>query len=467
MYYTTPRIVLAALKGGSGKTVLSLGLISAWQNMGVDVAPFKKGPDFIDAGWLGVAADSQCYNLDPFLMSKQDILNSLVTNSESADVCLVEGNRGIYDGINVDGKYSTAQLAKLIMSPVLLILDVTMVTRTAAALLKGCQVFDPDLNIACVILNKVAGPRQEGLIRQTIEKYCAIPVVGAVPKLKQNLFPERHMGLVPSQEKELSMKSITSIREIAEQHIEITEILEIARKADPIDLQGTDTPVYAKQQKSHSHPVIGFIRDSAFWFYYPENLEQLQAMGADLVEISAISAKELPPVDALYIGGGFPETHAEALAENISFRMSLKERIETGLPVYAECGGLMYLGTDLQVNGQKYPMTGALPIRFEFKKRPQGHGYSILEVNRANPYFPLGMLVYGHEFHYSKPVVMGKNISFAFRVRRGHGIDGSMDGIIVKNVLATYTHVHARGNRYWAESLIRAANKGVVALQEN
>ncbi len=459
MYYTTPRIVLAALKGGSGKTVLSLGLISAWQKMGINVAPFKKGPDFIDAGWLGIAATGQCYNLDPFLMSDQDILASLVTNSNSADVCLVEGNRGVYDGINVDGKYSTAQLAKLIKAPVLLILDVTMVTRTAAALLKGCQVFDPDVDIACVILNRVAGSRQERLIRQTIEKYCGIPVVGAVPKLKENLFPERHMGLVPSQEKELSMKSVASIREIAEKNIEIDRILQIARKADPLGMEGTDRPVCAKKQKSRSNPVIGFVRDKAFWFYYPENLEQLQAMGVRLVEVSALSDKELPSVDALYIGGGFPETHAYALAENVSFRMSLKERIETGLPVYAECGGLMYLGKDLQVNGQEYPMTGSLPIRFEFKKRPQGHGYSILEVSRANPYFPLGMLVYGHEFHYSKPVITEKNISFAFRIRRGHGIDGSMDGITVKNVLATYTHIHARGNRHWAESLVRAADR--------
>jgi len=194
-----PRVIIAALKGGSGKTILSLGLVAAWRETGLRIAPFKKGPDFIDAGWLAFAADRPCYNLDPFLMDEKQIIDSFLLRSDRSDLALIEGNRGLYDGLDLDGCFSTAELAKFLKTPVLIILDVSMATRTMAAVIKGCQVFDPDLNIGGVILNRVAGPRQEELITGAIEKYCGLPVVGAVPRLKENLFPERHMGLVPFQ----------------------------------------------------------------------------------------------------------------------------------------------------------------------------------------------------------------------------------------------------------------------------
>jgi len=453
-----PRVIVAALKGGSGKTILSVGLVAAWQEKGFRIAPFKKGPDFIDPGWLAFAAGRPCYNLDPFLMTEQRMITSFLHRSEGMDLSLIEGNRGLFDGLDVNGCCSTAELARVLKAPVLMILDVSMATRTMAAVVKGCQVFDPGVHIAGVILNRVAGRRQEKLIASAIDTYCGLPVVGAVPRLKGNPFPERHMGLVPFQEQDQAEKAIAWARELAETYLRMDEIWSIANHSP--DIQGhrcgsSDATVPMGDES----PRIGFIRDRAFWFYYPENLEALRRLGAVMVEVNAISDPELPRLDALYIGGGFPETQAQALADNASFRKSLKAEIEKGLPVYAECGGFMYLGERLQVDNRYYPMVGALPVEFVLQKKPQGHGYTVLEVMGDNPYYEAGTTVRGHEFHYSRPVLTReKDLRFAFKVVRGGGIDGIRDGICIKNVLATYTHVHAAGSENWARGLVRAAS---------
>jgi cobyrinic acid a,c-diamide synthase len=453
-----PRIIIAALRGGAGKTMVSLGLTSAWLKKGYRIAPFKKGPDFIDAGWLTFAADRSCYNLDPFLMNSEQILESFVLHSSKADLSLIEGNRGLYDGLDLEGRCSTAELAKLLKTPVLIVLDVTMTTRTMAAVLKGCQVFDPDLHIAGVILNRVAGSRQEALIRATVEKYCGIPVVGSVPKQKEDPFPERHMGLIPFQERDHAERAVLWARETVKENLDLDKIWRMARMVEKLETLPKEQESKHETITGHDAPRIGFIRDRSFWFYYPENLKQLEQLGAILVEIDAISDNKLPPLDALYIGGGFPETQAQPLADNQSFRNSLREEVENGLPVYAECGGFMYLGQRLLVNDKTYPMVGALPVEFILQKKPQGHGYTILEVDTSNPYYPIGETLKGHEFHYSKAVLTGKEVvDFAFKVSRGNGIDGLRDGILKKNVLATYTHIHAAGTPLWAKSLFRAA----------
>ncbi|MFH1935386.1 MAG: cobyrinate a,c-diamide synthase [Pseudomonadota bacterium] len=460
MLFTQPRITIGALKGGSGKTILSLGLIAAWREKGHRIAPFKKGPDFIDAGWLTLAAARPCHNLDPFMMNNEQIIHSFISHSGDADLSLIEGNRGLFDGLDVEGRCSTAELAKLLKTPVILIVDVTMATRTVAAVIKGCQAFDPDLNVAGIILNRVAGSRQEALITNAIEKYCGTIVVGSVPKLQDSVFPERHMGLVPYQEREHAEKAISWTGETVEKHLQLDAIWRIASEAEDIEVKfQTQTPGTTVKAGNDS-PQIGFIRDKAFWFYYPENLEQLERMGARLVEINAISQNVLPQLDALYIGGGFPEIQAQALADNHTFRNALREEIEKGLPVYAECGGFMYLGKNLVVDGRTYPMVGAIPVEFVLKKRPQGHGYTVLEVNESNPYYPVGEILKGHEFHYSKSVLTGdENMDFVFKVRRGHGVDGERDGICIKNVLATFTHIHAAGNPRWAKGLFEVASE--------
>lgn len=458
MLFTQPRITIGALKGGSGKTILSLGLIAAWREKGHRIAPFKKGPDFIDAGWLSLAAARPCHNLDPFMMNNEQIVQSFVNHSGDADLSLTEGNRGLFDGLDVEGRCSTAELAKLLKTPVILIVEVTMATRTVAAVIKGCQTFDPDLNVAGIILNRVAGSRQEALITNAIEKYCDTIVVGSVPKLQEIVFPERHMGLVPYQESEHAEKAISWARETVEKHLQLDAIWRMANEAKGIEIKFKSQTTGQIVKEGNDSPQIGFIRDKAFWFYYPENLEQLERLGARLIEINAISQNGLPQLDALYIGGGFPEIQARALADNYTFRNALREEIEKGLPVYAECGGLMYLGKSLIVDGRTYPMVGAIPIEFALRKRPQGHGYTVLEVNESNTYYPVGEILKGHEFHYSKPLLTGdENMAFVFKVRRGHGVDGERDGIHMKNILATFTHIHAAGNPRWAKGLLKAS----------
>lgn len=458
MILNPPRIIIAALKGGSGKTILSLGLTSAWKGMGHRVAAFKKGPDFIDSGWLSFAAGRPCYNLDPFLMNPRQIVTSLLRNSAGADISVIEGNRGLFDGFDLDGCCSTGELGKIVKSPVILIVDVTMATRTVAALVMGCQKFDPDLRISGVILNRVAGPRQESLTRNAVEQYCGIPVVGAVPKLKQNIFPERHMGLVPHLETDYAEKAVSWARGVAEKHLDLKTIWSLAHQAPSLDYPSEEKKDEGAMPVTDPPPRIGVIRDKSFWFYYPENLDQMKRLGARLIEINSLEDRELPAIDALYIGGGFPETQAQALADNIAFRASLKQRIEEGLLVYAECGGLMYLGKALVVEGNEFPMVGALPLSLILEKKPQGHGYTVLQVTDTNPFYEVGKSLKGHEFHYSKAQLHpSDDTRTVFKVLRGEGIDGEKDGLCRKNVLATYTHIHAGGNPEWAGRVLAVA----------
>jgi cobyrinic acid a,c-diamide synthase len=451
-----PRVVIAGLRGGSGKTTLSLGLVAAWRQRGGEVVPFKKGPDYIDAGWLALAAGQPCYNLDPYMMSGEQILDSFWQHVQTADAAVIEGNRGLFDGMDADGTCSTAELAKLLQAPVLLVVDGTMVTRTAAATVLGCQHLDPEVDILGVVLNRVAGPRHEDMLRTTIERYCGVPVVGAIPKLKGDDFPERHMGLVTALEHPEAREAIFARIQVVESYLDLEKVLSIADQAPPL----TWEPVYPRKRasKAYRQLTIGIIKDSAFQFYYPENLEALEKRGASLVTISALHDTFLPEVDGLYIGGGFPETHAEQLAANDRFRKELRSAIEAGLPVYAECGGLMYLGRSLLIKGNIHPMVQALPIDFQLEKKPQGHGYTELEVVNTNPFYPVGTTLKGHEFHYSRVTRFDlRPESLAFAMRRGSGIVDRKDGVCYKNTLATYSHVHAIGAPEWAEGLIRRA----------
>lgn len=459
-----PRLIIAGLKGGSGKTTLSLGLARALKDKGLKVVPFKKGPDYIDAGWLASAAGSPCYNLDPFLIGSKRLLSSFLEHSEGADISIIEGNRGLFDGMDEEGSYSTAEVAKIIKSPIILILDCTKATRTVAALLLGAQRFDKEIEIKGVVLNNIAGSRHDNVIRKTIERHCGIPVLGAIPRLDSGDFPERHMGLLPFQEHPRVEGAIETTAGIAAQHVDVDGLFEIAGKSEPLNspfIKGGQGGIYNSSLVTRRSLIrIGVIKDSAFQFYYPENLDELKRHGAEIIEISALTEKRLPAIDALYIGGGFPETHAITLAGNVEFRDSVKDAIMKGLPVYAECGGLMYLGKGLLLGDNMYPMAGIFPFVFSLEKRPQAHGYSIVEVVKDNPFYPNGTVLRGHEFHYSKAVNAIEDTNsfyYAFRMKRGQGIHEKMDGICYKNVFATYTHLHAYGAQEWVEGMIRCA----------
>jgi cobyrinic acid a,c-diamide synthase len=460
-----PRIIISALRGGAGKTILSLGIIAALKKFGHSVAPFKKGPDYIDAGWLALAAGRPCYNLDTFLIAQEQVLNSFLTHTKSCDMAVVEGNRGLYDGIDPEGSTSTAELSKLLRTPVILCLDCTKSTRTMAAAVLGCQHFDADVDIAGVILNQVAGKRHAGILSSSIEHHCGLPVLGAVPKLKKQHFPERHMGLVPTPEHDWAKDSIESAANMATDHMDMDAIIRIAKQASrkPIvkitDACYSDAPCSELESIEVSGPpIIGIIRDSAFQFYYPENLEALEAAGAQLTFISPLKDNRIPRIDGLYIGGGFPETHVHELAQNKEFRDDLKNLAEDGLPVYAECGGLMYLGEALVLGEKSYPMAGVLPVVFGFSKKPQGHGYTVFRVEGENPYFEVGTELRGHEFHYSRVIEChGDGRDPVFSMIRGTGFLAEKDGVCYKNVLATYSHLHALGTPHWASAMVQNA----------
>ena len=326
--FVFPRLMISALRGGSGKTILSIGIIAALQRRGTAISPFKKGPDYIDAGWLAMAAGQPCYNLDTYMVDPRRVVASFQTHSSPHAISVIEGNRGLYDGIDPQGSTSTAELAKLLQTPVILCLDVTKTTRTMAAVVAGCDQFDPEVPIKGVILNRVAGPRHENILRQSIEVHCGIPVIGAVPKLRKQEFPERHMGLVPTPEHRWAKASIASIAEVIERHIDMSALIDIANRAptfhpaDAPDIRSTNQHQHIVETRRLA-PKIGIIRDTAFQFYYPENLEALTDAGAELTYFSPLETDTIPPVDGIYIGGGFPETHAEALAQNVKFRDSL------------------------------------------------------------------------------------------------------------------------------------------------
>lgn len=448
-----PGLVIAALRGGAGKTLLSIGIIAAWTELKKSIAPYKKGPDYIDAGWLAMAAGRPCYNLDTFLIEKEQVLHSFQTHTCANDIAVIEGNRGLYDGIDIKGSTSTAELAKLLNLPVVLCLDCTKTTRSMAAVVLGCMQFDHEVNIKGVVLNRIAGSRHEKTLRRNIEYHCGLPVLGAIPKMDKQNFPERHLGLVPTFEHEWAKDSIDTAAQMAKRCLDLEALAEVAS-----DVPVQQVEVRSKKAKDRylsPRARIGIVRDSAFQFYYPENLEALVSAGAELVFISPLKDKSLPSIDALYIGGGFPETHAKELAENVSFKEEIKLLAENGLPIYAECGGLMYLGEELILDGKTYKMVGLLPAVFGFYARPQGHGYTIVKVEEKNPYFEVGSELRGHEFHYSRVLKWrGEEKDLVFFMKRGTGFKNNRDGICYKNVLATYTHLHAQGVPSWARALV-------------
>ena len=459
-----PRILIAALRGGSGKTILSIGLTAAWKSVGKQITPFKKGPDYIDAGWLALAAGRPCYNLDTFLTQKELILESFLRHSINGDISVIEGNRGLYDGIDIQGSTSTAELAKLLNTPVILCIDCTKSTRTMAAAVLGCVTFDPDTKIKGVILNRVAGPRHEKVLRRNIEHYCGIPVLGSVPKLDWQDFPERHMGLLPTPEHGWAKDSIQAASQLATRYLDLEALAAVADNAGDLSVSHAfQERILAKAQSlgdsnPKPRPRIGIIKDSAFQFYYPENIEALEAAGAEIIVISPLASDTIPPIDALYIGGGFPETHAQQLARNVAFREQLKSLAKEGFPIYAECGGLMYLGEELVLDETSFPMAGVLPVVFGFSKKPQGHGYTVVTVEHPNPYFNVGTQLKGHEFHYSRVLNWrGTDNDLAFNMKRGAGFINHRDGVCYKNVLATYTHIHALGTPLWAKAMVRNA----------
>jgi len=447
------------LSGDSGKTLVALGLAAAWADLGYRVAPFKKGPDYIDAAWLSLAAKQPCRNLDTFLMDEDVILENWRYGCLNRDIAVLEGNRGIYDGFDAHGSHSTATLAKLIKTPIILVVDVTKMTRTTAALVLGVKNLDPDVNLAGVVLNRVGGKRHEKVAKEAVEKYAGIPVVGSIPRQKggDQVLPGRHLGLVTTDEHPEATGAIQFAGELVKKFLNLDLIYKLASDVESVQCNQKD--VVQQPAKREGSLKIGVVKDAAFPFYYPENLELLESLGAEIVNISALSDKMVPEgIHALYVGGGFPETHAEKISQNRGFLKSLHDYAEKGLPVYAECGGLMLLTESITFSETRYPMAGILPVNIGWSKKPAGHGYTLGVIDQENPFYPLGTEIKGHEFHHSHVEEDGQ-LATTVSLSKGYGVGGNRDGFTYKNVFALYTHIHAAGLPEWGTGMIKAARE--------
>lgn len=453
----SPRVVVAGLSGDSGKTLLSLSLLLHFRERGLSTAAFKKGPDYIDAAWLTWASGRAARNLDTFLMGPDTVKELFAHHCLEDGLNIIEGNRGLFDGVDAQGTHSTAELAKLLGAPVVLVVNATKVTHTVAALILGCQRMDPAVQIRGVILNRVAGERHERVLRESVETVCNIPVLGVVPKSEEAaLVPGRHLGLVTPEEHVKRDELRGSLLALGRGRLDLDRILEIATSAPPLSIPRTETGISV----DGSGLRIGYFKDSAFTFYYPDNLEALERSGAELIPVSTLSASALPEnLHALYIGGGFPETHGAALSANQDFLASLRTSALAGLPIYAECGGLMMLSQAIHWQGQKFTMAGVFPFEVEVGRRPQGHGYAELQVDQPNPFYSPGTKIRGHEFHYSRIIPCADRLSLSCAVQRGTGCLEGRDGLTRQNVWASYTHVHAAATPEWSRGLIAAARK--------
>jgi cobyrinic acid a,c-diamide synthase len=463
-FRTLPRLLVAGMSGGSGKTLVALGLLLSLRRAGVPVRAFKKGPDYIDAAWLSWASGQPARNLDTYLMGAGTILSSFVDHGVVDGINVIEGARGLYDGFDVNGSHSSAVLSKHLRTPVVIVVNAAKVTRTAAAHVLGCQKLDPEVPIRGVILNNVNGRRHEQILRGSIESVCSIPVLGAIPKAAMGKpLPERHLGLIPPEEHTDLDDLARDLLQVVGDFIDLDALVAMARSAAPLEVIPHEN---APRPPTRDVRIkIGYLKDSAFSFYYPENLELLEQAGAELIPISALSAAALPDdLNALYIGGGFPETHAAALSANRTFLGSLRRAAEEGLPIYAECGGLMLLSRALSWKGARYEMADVFPFEVEVSETAQGHGYIELQVDTPNPFFPAGTCLRGHEFHYSRIVPQSDWTATACEVRRGTGCFKGRDAAIIrnKNVWASYTHLHALATPQWAQGLTDAARRFVA-----
>ncbi len=451
------RLLISAAHKSSGKTMVSIGLAAALRARGEVVQPFKKGPDYIDPLWLGLAAGRPCYSLDPYLCGAQEIRAEFARRMGGASIGIVEGNKGLYDGMDLEGSNSNAAVAALLGAPVLLVVDARGMTRGVAPLVLGYQAFDRGIRIAGVILNRVGGARHEAKLRAAIAHYTGVPVVGAVQEDEGMTIVERHLGLVPSNEAPAAREAVDRIAARIASQVDLEAVLAIAREAPPLPL-AAPLERGAVPRRDEAPVRVAIARDAAFGFYYPGDLEALEEAGAELVAFNALTDRRLPSADGLFIGGGFPETHMEALAANEELRSEVGAAIEAGVPAYAECGGLMYLARGIEWDGRRAPMVGAIPADIVMHRRPVGRGYVHLRETGRGPWAarPAAgpQTIRAHEFHYSSVENLAPGVEFAYEVERGHGIDGRHDGIVHRNLLASYAHLRAVEGNPWARRFV-------------
>jgi len=454
-----PRILLAGDRSSSGKTTIVAGLLSALRNRGLAIQSYKVALDYIDPSYHTGITGRWCRNLDGHLMPEKTIREVYAHAAEGADVAVIEGVRGLYEGYDGD-RGSTAQIAKMLRSPVILVVDARSITRSAAALVKGYVDFDPDVEIKGVILNKIGGQRHTEKAISAIRDHAGVEVVGVIPRDESMHLSMRHLGLVPMLEGERRQagfaERLAKIREVVEEGLDIDRILEIAAEAEPLE---EPVPDLYLPNRTGEGVRIGVALDEAFNFYYRENVELMELSGAEVVPVSPIHDPALPEIDGLYIGGGYPELYSKELSENGSMMESIRRAHEDDIPIFAECGGLMYLCEEIDWGGESHPAVGLVPA----KTRKGGRrivSYTEGEFLRDCSMGPRGAKFLGHEFHHSELVLdEGADVEYAIRLRRGTGIEKGLDGIVDGNLVASYNHFHAASYREFPRHFIKCARE--------
>jgi cobyrinic acid a,c-diamide synthase len=449
-------IVVAGVASGVGKTTVTLGLMEAFRRRGLTVQGFKIGPDFIDPGFHEIATGRGSYNLDGWMCGRDHVLATVARHAEGADLAIVEGVMGCFDGVEATSdEGSTAQIAKWLAAPVVLVVDAQAQARSAAAVVLGFEQFDPATKVAAVIVNKVAGDRHARGIREAVAMRCAAPVVGVLPHDAQIALSERHLGLVTSGEGGFTEAKRAQLAAVTERAVDLDALLALAVPAPrTIDVRSSPIPAVRRVR-------LGVAHDDAFCFYYRENLALLRAAGADLVYWSPLTDRALPPVDGLYLGGGYPELYGRALGANTAMRRAVRAFAEGGGAVYAECGGLMYLAEALEdLAGDRFPMVGLLPATVRMRPRRMTLSYTEVTLQADSPLGAAGTLARGHEFHFSTLDPVPRSVERVYRLRRRGGDEG-VEGYRIGNALLSYVHLHFGSNPELAAGLVRACARRV------
>ncbi|MBI2119878.1 MAG: cobyrinate a,c-diamide synthase [Elusimicrobia bacterium] len=460
-----PRIIVSGTQSGVGKTSVTLALMAAFKKAGIKVQPFKVGPDYIDPSYHQLVTKKPSHNLDTWLLTKEKVQWLFQKESCNCELAIIEGVMGLYDGFgSCEETASTQEIAKLLNCPIILVIDAKKMARSAAALVLGFKSFDPALKISGVILNKVGSLRHYQLLKDAVETYTQIPILGGIPSNLKIHVPERHLGLLTASENKEFKELVNALTDLIDPDpeknnpgINLDAILKIAKETKP--LPKVESPSIEFINNNLKSVKIGIAKDKAFSFYYQANLDLLEQFGAKLITFSPLETKELPEdLSALYFGGGFPEIYAQELQNNLYLKNQIKNLIADGLPVYAECGGLMYLTEAIQdLDGKTYEMVGAIPRKITMTKKLQNFGYKQGKSIHPNILQDKETLVRGHEFHYSKMEYLNSHFSYELTDRKTG--EKQLEGYRKNNLLASYLHLHFLTNPEWAQNFVEAAKK--------
>jgi cobyrinic acid a,c-diamide synthase len=451
---TVPIVVIAGVSSGVGKTTVTLGLLEAIRGRGLAVQAFKVGPDFIDVAYHALATGRPSYNLDGWMCGPNQVIATVGERAARADLALVEGVMGCFDGrdgLSEDG--STAQIAKWLGAPVVLVVDVGALARSAAAVVLGFERFDPHLALAGVVFNRAGGPAHRQWLTDAVASACAARPLGALPYDRGVALPERHLGLVTAVEGGYSSALRQRLAKLVEAHVDLDALVGLARSK----VARSAAPLAPSSAPS---ATIAVARDRAFQFYYPDNLEALERAGARLVFWSPIADRKLPEADGLYIGGGYPELYGRELAGNAPMQAAVRAFALSGRPVYAECGGLMYLAESLtDLDGRLWPMVGVLPAPVVMERGRLVIGYREVTLVGAGPLGPAGTTARGHEFHCSRLGDVPTSVTRLYAVADGPGGVHRSEGFLVSGTLMSYVHLHFGSNPALAANLVAAARR--------